>query len=165
MTKVFNVTALLPRKYANAPDIKGIILKAQMDAANASIIQLEKTVSTWKDKPVFIKKMSRGSVLVTTNIRQAAGKHFLWTDLGTKPHKIRAKNAPFLVFRWGGTPKSKPLSLRAMKGKAGKNWAKKLEVNHPGTKPRLFLQTVGKQQGKAYQRNLKIAIAKKMRGG
>lgn len=44
---------------------------------------------------------------------------------GSKPHPIVAKRAPYLVFFWA---------------KVG-HWMRIKTVNHPGTKPRPFLQT------------------------
>lgn len=50
-------------------------------------------------------------------------KYATWYDQGTKPHVIRAKNAPTLVFYW-----AKVNAVVAFK-----------QVNHPGTKPTHFL--------------------------
>jgi hypothetical protein len=47
----------------------------------------------------------------------------LWHHEGTKPHPIRARRAPFLVFFWA---------------KVGRV-VKFRSVNHPGTKPNRFL--------------------------
>lgn len=47
-----------------------------------------------------------------------------WVDQGTKPHKIVAKNAPYLTFYW-------PKVGRVVHFKS---------VNHPGNKPYRFLE-------------------------
>jgi hypothetical protein len=48
----------------------------------------------------------------------------LYMDQGTQPHKITAKNAPYLVFYW-------PKVGRVVHFKS---------VNHPGNKPYKFLE-------------------------
>ncbi len=57
---------------------------------------------------------------------------------GTPPHKIRARNKPYLQFRVGG------------------RFVKVKEVNHPGTKPRAIVQPTAK----SYKGKLKDTLVK-----
>lgn len=51
----------------------------------------------------------------------AEAKYASFVEGGTRPHPIKARNAPFLVFRWNG------------------HLVRKKRVNHPGTKPFPFM--------------------------
>ena len=58
-----------------------------------------------------------------TGVFEATAPHAIYVDGGTKPHVIRPKNGPYLVFPGKG---------------GGMVFAR--EVNHPGTKPEWFFE-------------------------
>jgi hypothetical protein len=60
----------------------------------------------------------------------------LYVEEGTRPHEIRAKNAPFLVFFW-------PKVGRVVHFK---------RVQHPGTRPYKFLQRAQESAMRMWQR-------------
>lgn len=123
--------------------------------------QHERVTRTWKPPVDFDMKVSRvwpigrsASVTITTE-----DVRWIWTDLGTKPHMIRPKKAPRLVFPTAFSPKSKPRSLRARKGYSGGPLAYAMEVHHPGTTPRLFTETIRKKYGPKFQKIMDKAMA------
>jgi hypothetical protein len=109
----------------------------------ASIGLYEKTTRTWKHRPKFYPKRTARGVTINTD-----SEIYGWVDEGTKPHIIRAKNAPFLVFRYPYKAATKPRVIASYKTSYGKNWARKFEVHHPGTKPRKFTDEISKRMQK-----------------
>ena len=74
---------------------------------------------------------------------ETASTPFVWVDDGTKgPYTIAAKNAPFLMFQVGGSPKTFKGSLMSTSGNPGTAWRSAKEVTHPGIEEREFSQTV-----------------------
>lgn len=65
-----------------------------------------------------------------------------WLNEGTKPHVIRAKNAPYLRFRVGGfIAKTRPGSLFSGPGSPATGpMVSKKQVWHPGTEPRKWTE-------------------------
>ena len=61
---------------------------------------------------------------------------FIYVELGTEPHTIRARFAPMLKFQTGFIAKTKPRQLMSGPGARFGDWASKLEVQHPGNEPR-----------------------------
>jgi len=108
--------------------------------------QYAKTMATWT---------KQAEVKVTTKvideprsirIQVETGAPYPYVDWGTPAHDIVAKNAPMLVFRWGGPgsyhAKTTPNVIGSQPGGAfGKMVAFK-RVRHPGTKPRNFTKLI-----------------------
>ncbi len=110
--------------------------------------EYRKTVKTWSNKTSFeVLTDTKGGdliILVGPTGDEAAVNHFVWTDLGTKPHIIRAKNARSLFFGTGGVKaKTAPGVIGSSAGaRGGKPFTAPLAVNHPGTTPRRFTATI-----------------------
>lgn len=136
-------------------------------ALDVSLIELERrynsAVSDWKGKPRFYREIQVERDKITGRIRVAGSEdvklHFLWTDQGTKPHTIRAKDAPLLRFQTGFSPRTAPIARAQVgDGKASGDWVAKKEVSHPGTAARQFTQEWVKQQTPILLKTLKTAI-------
>ena len=66
-----------------------------------------------------------------------------WVDEGTRgPYLIEAKNAPYLAFQSGFTPKTNPGSLTAGPGGRSGPMVYTKAVVHPGIKPRNITERV-----------------------
>ena len=121
------------------------VLKAEGDDIAR---EYRKTVKTWANKPGFeVLTDTKGGdliILVGPTGDEAAVNHFVWTDLGTKPHVIRAKNAPRLFFGTGGVKaKTAPGVIGSSAGsRGGVPFTAPLVVNHPGTEARNFTKTI-----------------------
>ena len=90
-------------------------------------------------------------------------KYWVWTSRGTEPHPIDAKNAPFLVFPYGG-PGQAP-KTRTPRGSGGSfggpgvtKWASVKHVDHPGTEARLFEEQIMKEYAPKFRRLIRKTI-------
>jgi len=114
---------------------------AQKDASLDLLKEYEKVVADWEHQPRFVAKVKAFLIHVTAEGPHA--KIWYYVSKGTRPHKIRAKNAKALSFVWGGPgsyqPRTKPIGKFGGPGTVtgGERVAFK-EVNHPGNKARRF---------------------------
>ncbi len=116
------------------------------------------TTKTWEKKPQF-KRLQKtiGNVYSVTIFTE--NEIYGYVVKGTKPHIIRAKNAPALLFSYPSTPKTQPMLLGSGKGSRGSQWAQKLEVHHPGTEARDFDIVIAARAKKRIQIEAKVAVA------
>lgn len=133
----------------------------------------QRIVDNWKNQPKFelevaLNAIIKGSLTVGYNIKgpELAQKIWHWLDKGTPRHPIRARNAPTLVFQWGGpgsyAPKTKPggqtLSFGGPGTVVGGETHRPIEVDHPGTEPREFYVYLGNELEPTWQGNIRAAI-------
>lgn len=105
----------------------------------------DKTVSTWEKKPKFTVKRIRDASGAIIFEAGTDNEIYGYVTMGTPKHEITAKNAPFLTFRTGGSPKTTPNLLTSKAGFIGDGWAKKQSVMHPGTEARNFHKIIAKR--------------------
>ena len=123
---------------------------------------LEKTTTTWKKpRPVFKTKSKVGNDAEARVWTE--DDRWNWTDQGTDPHYIVARNSPYLKFATGGKPKTRVRTLGSGRGKRGKNWVQKKVVRHPGTKAREWSQEVIKRRRAYFLRDMEKANARGVR--
>ena len=152
------IEPIIPKKAIASPDEVERAIEMTLDelAAEAKAL-FEKTVATWNTKVNFtIRKTKFGRSVGT------ASEVFGYVDQGTEPHKIPKSPATHpLRFRVGGRPKTRPKVITSYKGAPGKDWASSFQVDHPGTKPRLFTQIINTKirlkWSATFKRNLKKA--------
>lgn len=138
--------------------------KRELKATAMSHAQVVKTefediVSDWspKNQPRFLIQLTINDreirAIVRPHKRRKASTIFHWTDKGTRPHVIRPKRSNKtgrLAFRLGYNPKTLPIAQAHVgDGQATGEWRTPVEVQHPGTKARLFSETI---QKRTYQR-------------
>lgn len=126
--------------------IREAVRESSRAAADIIALQLTEVVKNWDDKPKFkvvpAARMDGVGFRVILGGSRDAQNHFIWTDLGTKPHKIRAKNAPSLVFQVGYQAKTLPVAQFGVgDGTANGETVRVIEVDHPGTTAREFSKT------------------------
>lgn len=113
------------------------------------------TTRTWQRKPRFaVVKKSRGWSIVTNDER------YKFVDFGTRPHIIRARNAPFLVFRWPYRSATKVNWLSSRQIQRGDNWSKRKQVRHPGIQARNFTDIISKRLQKRAKSAVQSEIKK-----
>lgn len=95
------------------------------------------TTKTWTKRPQF-KRLQKTVGNVYSVLIYTENEIYGYVTKGTKPHIIRAKNAPALLFSYPTSPKTQPLMLGSVSGSKGTKWAQKIEVHHPGTEARDF---------------------------
>ncbi len=138
-----NLSKLSKAHQRNAKRLPAAIERGFAAIANESIALYQKTTRTWRHKPRFYPRRTARGVTINTD-----SDIYLWTDYGTKPHIIKAKNAPMLVFRWPYKAATKPRVIGSINAQYGANWARKLLVHHPGTKPRHFTDEITRRMQK-----------------
>jgi hypothetical protein len=131
---------LSPKKL-NTPKIRQNILKTLEAEGKAIADEFKKTTASWKgEKPKFEVLVDisgkDASILVGPTGTDKAVNKWVWLDEGTKPHKIRAKRKPNLVFQSGYSPKTKVGFFGSFPGGSFGPFVSKFEVPHPGTKAR-----------------------------
>lgn len=119
-----------------------LALKDELEApAKKLVTKYRRVVSRWTTKPVFSYRITinKDSIRLTVYPKGAGRDLFLWTDKGTKPHIIRAKNVPLLRFRADYSAKTQPIAkYNQGDGKSYGDWLSAKQVNHPGTAARKF---------------------------
>lgn len=128
-------------KRINTADVRKNILQEMNRQAKFVQGEFNKTTASWKqEKPTFkIEDKSNGNDLIINIV--AAGNEmgvqkWIWLNDGTRPHPIKAKNVPNLVFRTNFTPKTKVKTFSSGSGSISPPWRATPEVNHPGTEAR-----------------------------
>lgn len=129
---------------------------------------LEPTVATWKgEKPDFesligLERGANGSASVLTGPTgsEKAVNKWVWLDLGTKAHIIRARRLPTLIFRVGGfVSKTRPGSFQSRGGRrASGPRVRPRSVSHPGTKARGWSEMATKRRRRPFTRRMVKAM-------
>ncbi len=148
--------AIKPKKL-NVAKVRQNLLNALRKEGNIIAKELRKTTATWEgEKPKFevLIGIERppGSVTVLvgpTGTDKAVNK-WVWNDEGTRPHIIRAKNVPRLIFKTGFSAKTKPGFFGSFPGGSFGPTVSKFQVNHPGTKARGWSELIVKRRRKRF---------------
>lgn len=153
-------------KLSNAIRKRDIRLKNAMHVELRQIMveqwaQFTRVVIRWSNKPDFRVMMVRSNVLLVGRVVVAGKAMKIWryVDRGTKPHFIRPRFAPYLFFRTGYVPRTKPIArLQTGGGRAFGAPVRTLLVLHPGSKARKFTATFAETVRKTIKRRLLKAI-------
>jgi hypothetical protein len=158
MAEVFQVKGIKPKKL-KVDAFRLELLNALRAEGRDVKKEYEKTTATWKRKPEFevlIGLTGRdASVLVGTD-----DEVYGYVDQGTRPHVIRARNAPRLRFQSGYKAKTAP---RRIESKAGGPFGPVVyakQVMHPGTQAREFSQTIQGRRRRPFTRRMVKAMQK-----
>lgn len=114
-------------------ELQAVVESALDDVAAEALVVLRSIVSGWATPVVFTLRKALG-----TRAIECDSDIFSYVDLGTKPHIIRAKRAPQLVFMLGGSPRTRPNVLSSGSGTPGTTRVSAKEVHHPGNEARNF---------------------------
>lgn len=129
------------------------VVKSMNNYARFLLKDFEKTVTTFKRKPSFTKRLNITPSSVGIQITPSdndAGKIWGYLDKGTKgPYPIpKPGNTGAKKLRWrtGGAPKTFPNSTITVGGSpANGEWRSKWRVMHPGIKARNFTKIIAEQ--------------------
>ena len=125
--------------------------------------EFDKTTATWKGaKPTFeiaVGLTGTDAIVIIGPAGSTEGSQkWIWLNDGTRPHVIKAKNAPNLVFRTGFTAKTKVRTFSSSVGSSSPPWRSTKQVNHPGIEARDWTgEIVKRRQKKFTKRILKAA--------
>ena len=140
----FKAKAITPNIPTNPKSFANDIRRAAKLTSQQIKRDFEKTVRTWTKKPEFVvsqKKIGNSYTFVAYTDNQI----YIYVNDGTKPHTIRAKNVPNLVFSYPTTAKTTPRVLGSKSGSRGSKWATVPSVQHPGTEARKFDEIIQKR--------------------
>lgn len=133
--------AIIPADFLLSPEKLLTAVEQGLDAAaEGALADFGVTVQTWKTPVNFDVKKAKFSRIIGTD-----SQIYEWVDGGTKPHPIRPVRASVLAFKTGGRPKSRVEKIVSRKGAPGKNQVFAKAVQHPGTEPRKFGETIQKK--------------------
>lgn len=139
---VIGADVIVPKSLAFKPDMLLKAVDTGMKAtAEALRVDFVATTNTWRTKPKFVStKAAELTYTVSTD-------NPIWAMLerGTKPHIIRIRRARFLRFQWDGYgsygAKTKPNFLGSRAARYPKTPQRRIQVRHPGTKARNWIET------------------------
>ena len=146
--------------------------------------ELDRIVANWENKPRFKIRtgynykspgafeggmpFKRGDITLGYRLVGSRKSMQIWTwlNLGTKPHKIRARNAPALSFVTGGpgsykaktTPGGSSLKFGGPGVVSGGERVYAQEVDHPGNEPRDFDGYIQHKVETKFKRAIKLAV-------
>lgn len=135
-------------------------LRAEGKAIKA---EFEKTTATWKGtKPTFtfaIGLTGQDAIVLIGPAGSTEGaQKWVRLDEGTKPHIIKAKNVPNLIFRTKFSPKTKVKTFSSSAGSIAPPWRATPQVRHPGIEARDWTGEIAKRRRKKFtQRIIKAA--------
>ena len=153
----FGIRTKSPKSQYNPESMKRQIRSELNRIAAQAKRDLQKTVATWDNKPIFtVQTSTKGGDLVVSVETQDRVYGFI--TLGTAPHAIQAKNAPALRFRTGYRAKTRPNSLDSSDGGSFGGFIRKVRVMHPGTQARNFHKLIGQRLQKNLQQSLNAVI-------
>lgn len=123
---------------------------------------LGKTVSTWKNKPVFKTTLkpsiSALHMLTAPTGSEKAIRQWVWVNYGTKPHTIKAKNAPNLVFRTGYVAASTPGKFKSDRHFRFGPRRRTKKVRHPGIDARDWTGIIYERRQSKFERRMATAM-------
>lgn len=150
-------TIIAKQKKAIAKEIEQELRDTGMELKTSH----DKVVREWTHRPSFKATYSTHAAIQSVKI-SPQGRHkdlWTWVDKGTKPHVIRAKNAPFLKFQTGYSARTAPIAKSAQgTGQRFGSWVQKTEVQHPGTEARDFSKTFMKELTPSFGDRIQAAI-------
>jgi hypothetical protein len=163
------VKAVRPRK---SPDYRKYIneeLEKALDEEAGIVLRMfQRTTKTWKHRPKFYTRVSRppykdlGGAQDVKIIVGTTDEIYGYVNHGTKgPYKIPKTpktGKDFLIFTWGGKPKTKHRVIGSTAGTPGTKWAKKRQVTHPGIEAREFDLEIAKRRRKQWYKKMQAAI-------
>jgi len=164
---------IAPKRW-NVSMLQAEILMAMMAEGQDMVKVIEKTTATWSDvnRPSFKSEVSLSNSGATIELFAEGTvqqlKIYNFVDKGTKPHVILPRNGKVLYWQ-----SSKFMQAKTVPGqlKSRSKWSKKFwgrtprttgvfarKVNHPGTKPRRFAETIREKRRGPFDRRMRDAF-------
>ncbi len=154
------VKGIIPKKI-NVAKIKSNIIKVSEKQGSIVVNAYGRIVKTWLgDKPTFpIKTTIKNDNLITSIIASGGfgAQKMVFLDDGTKPHKIKVKNAPKLIFQTGYKRKTKARTIGSTSGGSFGPTVAALEVDHPGTEAGELSLTIANRREPFYVKSISKA--------
>lgn len=175
MAKAFLAPIKSKNRKKMLSDVDGIAraeIKAGMGRVKDALVKShEKIVADWEHKPEFRTRLTMKGDQIALYVFPAGEYKAIWTyvDRGTKPHKIRARNAPRLAFLVGGGYEPKTLAKPARTVVGGgfvrppTHLVRPMEVDHPGSEGRGFTEQIARDIQPAFKAEIDAAFKRAAR--
>ena len=146
---------VIPNKYrALAPQFREAIASEMEREGRTVVREYGITTRTWKRSVRFeMHIFPDGEMVVGTDDRI-----FGYVDEGTRPHIIRPRLAKALRFNTVFRAKTVPNQMTSRPGLSAPPVAVRMEVHHPGTKPRNISKLMAKRSGARFPKNIARAM-------
>lgn len=159
------------RRFANARKVKQELGETLDRKSKPDLIrEHEKRVANWETAIGFAGRKRIRVDEISVQIYPTGPNKAIWfyVDRGTSPHVITARNAPYLVFVWGGpgsySPKTNPPDKYGGPGVVvGGSIRKTKSVNHPGNEAREHTAGIKKKYKRTFSRDMNNAFRRGIR--
>jgi len=142
--------------------ITNTLMRAIEAEGEAQKRELDKTVTTWKNRPTFKYDVALYrddvSLLVYPTGDQKGVDNWNRIDRGTRPHTITARRAPTLRFRTGYRAKTRPRQFTSGASRRSGPWVSPKTVRHPGIEAREWSQTLVNRRKRPFTRSMSRAV-------
>lgn len=154
------LNALYPKHMPTGAEYMRAAEKAAQQTAGLVLRDFQSTTRTWKHKPKFDITITHQGA----DYSIAAGTDdliYMWVSEGTKPHVIRAKRSPYLIFQGGYRAKTRVGIIGSIEGGRDPNgeWFRKKQVRHPGFKGRKFIKNIMSRRQKTLEERMRHEFA------
>lgn len=149
------IKAILPKRINYTAAIKASLDAMFRRVGHRLRSELLQPTANWKNKPQFQIRLFENGVLVYTE-----DEHYVWTNNGTNPHQITARNVPRLAFQKNWRASTSPRSLNSGIGMKYGSWRRPYSVMHPGTAARYFTEVVAAMEELRWPQEVQDAISK-----
>lgn len=132
---------------------------AVQKSAGLVLKDLEATTRTWKHKPAFDVTITQvgDDYSVTAGTDDAI---YGYVNDGTKPHAIRPKRSKYLRFSSGYKAKTRVGIIGSVEGGVFGNDVFSKGVLHPGSRGRMFTETIRRRRQVTVVQEISQSIAK-----
>ncbi len=167
-TGVFQVKAIVPRKKIDAKRWELALIAAVEQEGQIVKRMYQKTTRTWSAPRPLFKVTSKREKLGPRGGKGGAvstfvfteDQKFIWVDQGTKSRDIVPRTKPYLVFKVGGKPKTKPRKIGSGAGKPGDKWVTTKRVRRHKIKARNFSDEIRKRRRRPFYKKMRTAMRK-----
>ena len=159
MVVAFRLQIITVRGKYNGKALAKDLLRELKNAQQQVRRDLKATVETWEIKPKFSVKKGRDPETLEIFAGTDSELYRMLND-GTEAHRINPKVGTFLKFNFTGyTAKTTPNLLKSKAGGfIGTDTTFSSGVDHPGTEPRLWVETAAARVAKRLRTNLKVEM-------
>ena len=149
--------AIVPKKRAGPPPFTKPVERALRLTSKAIERHFQSFTRTWKRRPTFRnvgfkRPTEQGRVVFASN------EILFYVTRGTRPHIIRARRAPMLVFQTGHIAATAPRKLISRSARKFGPIRKTKEVKHPGTEARDEDKEIVKREQARFTKNMQQAM-------
>lgn len=151
------IKPIIPKKYKEL-DLTAITRRIVAEEAVEVRTDYEKTIKTWKHKPIFVIQWNKDRTSATVG---TDSKIYEYVDAGTPPHLIKPKRPGYpLSFNVPTKAKTRVMQINSYSGSKGTKPVKAMVVHHPGTKARKFTPVILRAHKRMFAKRMQQEITR-----